>query len=262
MSDNQPTNSSSSNSSTNAALDDLPPEQIAQRNSEIERYLPLIRKVVGRLMMRFPPIVEEQDMMAVGVLGLIDALDRYQPGALSFSQYAEIRIRGAVLDELRRNDLFSRGMRRKAKRYQEVKKQLEHRIGGTPTTVEIAQAMQVSVDEVEQMRQQVQPMHFLEVESIEISSDQHPAKGGAADASPYDQTRRNELRDKVRDALDSLPERERMILRLYYFEELTMRKIGDLLGLSESRICQIHRKACNSLKSSLGFDHTELSDIL
>lgn len=234
---------------------------IAARNSEVEKYLPLLRKVVGRLMMRFPPIVEEQDMLAVGVLGLIDALDRYQPGALSFTQYAEIRIRGAVLDELRRNDLFSRGMRRKAKKYQEVKKQLEHRLGATPTTIEIASAMQVSVEEVEQMRQQVQPMHFLEVDSIEISSDQHPAKSGG-EPNPYDQTRKNELREKVRDALESLPERERMILRLYYFEELTMRKIGELLGLSESRICQIHRKACSALKSTLGFDHTELSDVL
>lgn len=246
---------------TGLSIHSLGAGQIAERNAEIEKYLPLLRKVVGRLMMRFPPIVEEQDMMAVGVLGLIDALDRYQPGALSFAQYAEIRIRGAVLDELRRNDLFSRGMRRKARRYQEVKKQLEHRLGATPTTVEIAGAMQVSVDEVEQMRQQAQPMHFLEVESLEISSDQHPTKPGG-DLNPYDSTRRQELKDKVRDALEALPERERMILRLYYFEDVTMRRIGELLGLSESRICQIHRKACSTLKMTLGFDQNELSDIL
>lgn len=236
--------------------------QIIQRNTEVERYLPLIRKVVGRLLMRFPPVVEEQDMMAVGVLGLIDALERYQPGALTFVQYAEIRIRGAVLDELRRNDLFSRGMRKKAKHYQEVKKQLEHRLGTSPTTQEIANVMKISVDEVEQMRQDVQPMHFLEMESLDFSSDaHHKTDSSSAINNPYDQMRRRQLRDKVRQALQTLPERERMILHLYYFEEITMRKIGDLLGLSESRICQIHRNACQKLKDILGFDHSELSDI-
>jgi RNA polymerase sigma factor for flagellar operon FliA len=100
------------------------------------------------------------------------------------------------------------------------------------------------------------------MESLDFSSDaHHKTDSSSAINNPYDQMRRRQLRDKVRQALQTLPERERMILHLYYFEEITMRKIGDLLGLSESRICQIHRNACQKLKDILGFDHSELSDI-
>jgi len=236
-------------------------DQILQRNVEVERYLPLIKRVVGRLMLRFPPLIEEQDMLAVGVLGLIDALERYQPGALSFQQYAEIRIRGAVLDELRRVDLFSRGLRRKARRFQEVVRQLQHRLGTNPSVQEIADAMQLSTNEVEEIRAQVQPMHFLEVDSIEVSEEEGSVKQGqnpTGQNNPYVQTQRHQVRHKVRQALERLPERQRMILHLYYFEEMTMRGIGELLGLSESRICQIHRKACEALKHSLDID---LSDV-
>lgn len=236
-------------------------QQILKRNVEVERYLPLIKRVVGRLMLRFPPLIEEQDMLAVGVLGLIDALERYQPGALSFQQYAEIRIRGAVLDELRRVDLFSRGLRRKARRFQEVVRQLQHRLGTNPSIQEIADAMQITTNEVEEIRAQVQPMHFLEVDSIEVSEEEGSVKQGqnpSGQNNPYIQTQRQQVRQKVRQALEKLPERQRMILHLYYFEEMTMRGIGELLGLSESRICQIHRKACESLKHSLDID---LSDV-
>lgn len=241
------------------------PQDILKRNREVERYIPLIKKVVGRLMLRFPPLIEEQDMLAVGVLGLIDALERYKPGALSFQQYAEIRVRGAVLDELRRVDLFSRGLRRKARRYQEAVRQLQHRHGANPSLQQIAGLMQVTLSEVEEIRKQVQPMHFLEVESLEISEGEGNSKHDRNDSGqsdPYVQTQRLQVRNKVRTALEQLPERQRMILHLYYFEDLTMRGIGELLGLSESRICQIHRKACDSLKHVLDVDHTDLSDLL
>jgi RNA polymerase sigma factor for flagellar operon FliA len=243
------------------AIDEI---EIAKRNKEVERYLPLIRKVVGRLMLRFPPLIEEQDMVAVGVLGLIDALARYQPGALSFQQYAEIRIRGAVLDELRRADFFSRGMRRKARQYQEAIRQLQNRLGVTPSLQEVADLMQMTLSEAEELRKQVQPMHFLEVDSIEVSSEAGSTKqdrGPSARNNPYEQTQRSQLRGKVRGALENLPERQRMILHLYYFEDQTMRGIGEMLGLSESRICQIHRKACQALKHSLDIEMTDLVDL-
>lgn len=256
---------SSKNRETSSTSDADKLEQLSLRNKEVERYIPLIQKVVGRLMLRFPPLVEEQDMVAVGVLGLIDALERYQPGALSFQQYAEIRIRGAVLDELRRVDLFSRGLRRKARRYQEAVRQLQHRLGANPSLQQIADSMQITLSEAEELRTQVQPMHFLEVETLEMSEEDRSAKQGRGNTgqnNPYIQTQRQQVRQKIRTALEQLPERQRMILHLYYFEEMTMRGIGELLGLSESRICQIHRKACQVLKGVLNVHHIDLSDLL
>lgn len=229
----------------------------AERNKEVVRYLPLIHKVISRMIYRLPYLMEEEDMVAIGVLGLIDALERYQPGALAFHHYAEIRIRGAILDELRRADLFSRGLRRKARGYREVVIQLKNRLGRMPTVQEIAKAMQVSVSEVEQLREQVQPVVFMDLEKLDFGEEPQGIDGifsGKKRNDPFIQTQRKQIKHKVKQAMERLPERQRLILSLYYFEEMTLREIGELLGLSESRICQIHRKACQEIKEFLDLE--------
>ncbi|MCB9639765.1 MAG: FliA/WhiG family RNA polymerase sigma factor [Myxococcales bacterium] len=233
------------------------------RNEAVIRYMPLIKRVISRLGYRFPPLMEEGDMVALGVIGLIDALERYEPGALAFTQYAEIRIRGAILDELRRADVLSRGMRRKARLYQRVEARLRSRLGRYPTTEEIATAMNCSVAEVEEMREQFQPVVFTEVETLDFASER-PGMGGTFSArsrqDPQGYVQQREVKQKVIEALEKLPERQRLILYLYYFEELTLREIGEMLSLSESRICQIHQKACKAVEGLLSFDLNVLSE--
>ena len=224
------------------------------RNEEVVRYLPLIRKVISRLLYRFPPLIEAEDMEAVGALGLIEALERYEPGALPFQHYAEIRIRGAILDELRRVDLFSRGLRRKAKRLRDVINTLKNRLGRPPSIPEIAESMQLTVAEVEELRNQVQPVVFMEFEKLDYYDEQvswPPSFREKSSNDPFLQMQHKEVRTQLKVAIEKLPERQRLILFLYYFEEMTLREIGELLSLSESRICQIHQKACRQIRTNL-----------
>ena len=238
------------------------------RNEDVIRYIPLIHKVISRLLYRVPYMMEEEDMVAVGVLGLIDALERYQPGALAFHHYAEIRIRGSILDELRRADVFSRGMRRKAKRYREAVIQLKNRLNRMPRIQEIADLLQVDITEVEELRDQVQPVVFTDIEKLDLGEEAQIGAGNGIFSSkkqkndPFFQTQKKEIKEKVKQALERLPERERLILSFYYFEEMTLREIGELLNLSESRICQIHRKACKNLKNYLELKGEDLSAVL
>ncbi len=238
-------------------------ENKSERNEAVIRYMPLIRRVIGRLNYRFPPLMEEGDMVALGVVGLIDALERYEPGALAFTQYAEIRIRGAILDELRRADVLSRGLRRKARLYQRVESHLCNRLGRNPTIEEIAASMDCPVAEVEEMREQFQPVVFTEVEALDFAAERPSAAGTFSSRSrqdPQGYVQQREIKQKVLEALEQLPERQRLILYLYYFEEMTLREIGEMLSLSESRICQIHQKACGALKGILPFDVTAISE--
>ncbi len=233
------------------------------RNEAVIRYMPLIRRVISRLNYRFPPLMEEGDMIALGVVGLIDALERYEPGALAFTQYAEIRIRGAILDELRRADVLSRGLRRKSRIFQRIESHLRNRLGRHPTNEEIAASMECSVAEVEEMREQFQPVVFTEMEALDFATERPSTTGTFSSRSrqdPQGYVQQREIKKKVMEALEQLTERQRMILYLYYFEELTLREIGEMFQLSESRICQIHQKACGALEQLLPFDLTVLSE--
>ncbi|MCK6510693.1 FliA/WhiG family RNA polymerase sigma factor [Myxococcota bacterium] len=235
----------------------------SERNEAVIRYMPLVRRVVSRLNYRFPPLMEEGDMVALGVVGLIDALERYEPGALAFTQYAEIRIRGAILDELRRADVLSRGLRRKARVFQRIESHLRVRLGRNPTNEEVAASMECSVAEVEEMREQFQPIVFTEMEALDFATERPSTTGTFSSRSrqdPQGYVQQLEIKKKVMEALEKLPERQRMILYLYYFEELTLREIGEMFQLSESRICQIHQKACGALEQLLPFDLTVLSE--
>jgi RNA polymerase sigma factor for flagellar operon FliA len=228
------------------------------RNRVVERYLPLVRKVLSRLSYRFPPLMEEGDMVAVGVMGLMDAVERYTPGALAFSQYAEIRIRGAILDELRRSDPFSRSQRRKSRIFQRAEQALRVRLGRHPQVEELAEHMKLSVAEVETLREELQPTVFVEVDALDGGSEERVGVVGSfSSRSRHDPQRRTQVeqaKQRVREGLEKLPERQRLILYLYYFEEMTLREIGERFALSESRICQIHQKACQTLRLHLPDD--------
>ncbi len=221
---------------------------LREREAQIKRYLPLIKKVVSRLMLRYPPIFEEDELIDIGVIGLIEALNRYTPRGITFEQYAELRIRGAILDELRRNDLFSRSLRQQVKQFNLMKSRLEHQLGKDPSSEELAEAMNVSSQTVEKIRVKAQPIQFIDIDSVESSPIGNLRALADSSLLPDDIAHRSELREKVLRAMNRLPERERLILHLYYFEDLTMRKIGEFIGLSESRICQLHRKACKTLR--------------
>ena len=237
-------------------------EYLQNRNKEIIRYLPLIQKVISRLIYRFPPLIEAEDMLVIGVLGLIEALERYELGSLPFPHYAEIRIRGAILDELRKLDFFSRGLRKKALHYRQQVSRLKNRLGHPPSIEELAQEMQISLSQLEELRLQIQPIIFMEFEKLDYYNEKEYVTSSLnmkKNDDPFILMQQKETKEKLTQAFEKLPERERIVLFLYYFQDLTLKEIGRSLHLSESRICQIHQKACQRMKVHLDSD---LSDLL
>lgn len=233
---------------------------ICPENSEqvIKEYGPMIKYVANRIALRLPPHIEVDDLISVGVLGLIDAIQKFDPtrGA-KFKTYAEFRVRGSILDELRSMDWVPRSVRQKASSIDSVCRKLEAKMGRVPEDEEIAAEMGISLDEFFDALNQTQGMPMLSLEDLGFSRDEGSRRSlldclaGKADADPEIQLRLSELRSIIAKAIDMLPEKERLMISLYYYEELTMREIGEVLGITESRVSQIHSKAVFKLRTKL-----------
>ena len=233
---------------------------ISPENSEriIKEYAPMVKYVANRIALRLPPHIEVDDLISVGVIGLIDAIEKYDPtrGA-KFKTYAEFRVRGSILDELRSMDWVPRSVRQKASTLDTVMEQLKAKHGRMPEDEEVAKAMGLSLDEFFETLNQTQSMPILSLEDLGIAKESGEHKtlldclAGKGDADPQTQFRLNELRDVIAKAIDTLPEKERLMISLYYYEELTMKEIGEVLGITESRVSQIHSKAVFRLRTKL-----------
>ncbi|MFQ5717247.1 MAG: FliA/WhiG family RNA polymerase sigma factor [Nitrospinales bacterium] len=239
------------------AVDEI---EISPENSEqvITEYAPMIKYVANRIALRLPPHIEVDDLISVGVLGLIDAIKKFDPNrGAKFKTYAEFRVRGAILDELRAMDWVPRSVRQKAASLEGVCHQLRAKLGRMPTDEEVAEKMGLSLDEFFETLNQTQSMPILSLEDLGFSKDERDQKNlldclaGKSDADPQTQLRLNELKRVIAKAIDSLPEKERLMISLYYYEELTMREIGEVLGITESRVSQIHSKAVFKLRAKL-----------
>lgn len=224
----------------------------------VEMHLPLVKTVVGRLQMSLPSHVSGEDLYSAGLVGLLDAVRNYNRKlGSSFETYARVRIRGAIFDELRRMDWVPRSIHTKAKKVQEVTKQLEQRKGRVPTEMEMASALHMSLHDYRQLLEQIRPATFVCLDAtINHESDDSPSQYEAmADPSqenPLDGVARREMAGFIAERLALLPEMQRKVLALYYFEDLRLREIAETFGLTESRICQIHSQAILSLKSHIG----------
>jgi RNA polymerase sigma factor for flagellar operon FliA len=226
-------------------------------NALVEQYLPLVRSVVGRLAMTLPDHVDQDDLHSAGLVGLLQALRNYDPACgTSFEGYARVRVRGAMLDELRRMDWVPRTVHEKARKLQAVISELEQRIGGTPTETQMAKALKISVAEYNELLNEIRPASYVCLDATNSSDGSEtgslyeviadPSEGG-----PVEEVSRRELKGVILERLKQLPEIQRKVLALYYGEDLHLREIAEVFGLTESRICQIHSQAILSIRSYL-----------
>jgi RNA polymerase sigma factor for flagellar operon FliA len=212
----------------------------------------LVKRIAYHLLSRLPPTVLLDDLVQVGMIGLIEAWRNYDPGqGAAFETYAGIRIRGAMLDEIRRNDWTPRSVHRKAREVAEVIRKLENEKGRDARDIEIAEAMAISLDEYHQILQDSLGSHLLSTDEMEelgispASSLQDHGNG------PAEGLERQAFQKALSEAITHLPERERIVLALYYDEEMNLREIGEVLEVSESRISQILSQTTGRLRARL-----------
>ena len=230
-----------------------------EREALILEHTPLIRYVAGRIAMRLPSHVVLDDLMSAGVLGLIDAVDKFDPAKkVKFKTYAEFRIRGAILDELRAMDWVPRSVRRKSTNLEGVYNRLQNRLGRPAADEEVAQELGVSLEEFYKLLDEVRGVNLLSLDDSEsplakLDSEQILKAMGRQEEGedPLVLLGLAELRNQVAKAIEGLPEKEMLVVSLYYYDELTMREIGEVLGYTESRISQMHTKAILRLRARL-----------
>ena len=228
------------------------------REEVIKQYSPMIKYVANRIAMRLPPHIEVDDLISVGVLGLMDAITKYDSSrGAKFKTYAEFRVRGAILDELRSMDWVPRSIRQKASKVDKVVQGLQAKLRRQPEDEEVAKEMGLSLDQFHETLNETKSIPIFSLEDLGIakeSGDQQSlldCLAGKADADPQTQVRLVELKEIIAKAIDALPEKERLMVSLYYYEELTMKEIGAVLDITESRVSQIHSKAVYRLRTKL-----------
>jgi RNA polymerase sigma factor for flagellar operon FliA len=232
----------------------------AVRDRLILTYAPLVKYVAGRLGSGLPAHVEEADLVSYGLLGLIGAIDRFDPDReIKFETYAVSRIRGAIIDELRSLDWVPRSVRTRAREIERAIAELEAKLGRPPEDEEIAAKLGISEDE---FRESLADISRTSIAALDELWSPSSASGGEAvalidtiedplAAEPQAEMAQTELREILAEAIARLPEREKLVVTLYYYEELTLREIGEVLGVTESRVSQLHTKAVLRLKSRL-----------
>jgi RNA polymerase sigma factor for flagellar operon FliA len=235
-----------------------PPHSFLNREEAILRYAPLIKYIAHRLAMRLPSHISVDDLISAGVIGLIDAFNKYDPGKnVELKTYAEFRIRGAMLDELRALDWVPRSIRQKTAQLGRVILDLEKKKGGPVAEEEIASELGLSIDGYYGLLNKLYGISALDISLL------HPKKGRLSDEEilnllfdeeendPFHLLSVKELKGILARAIEELSPREKMVISLYYYEELTLKEIGEVLDLTESRVCQIHTKAILKLRVKL-----------
>ncbi|MCI9387698.1 MAG: FliA/WhiG family RNA polymerase sigma factor [Lachnospiraceae bacterium] len=225
------------------------------REKLILEYAPLVKVVAGRLSMYLGYNVEYEDLVSYGVFGLIDAIDKFDTSKeVKFETYASLRIRGAILDQIRKMDWIPRTIRQRQKQLDTAMKELERRNGKPATEAEIAAYMGISEDELLDWQMQVKADNMISLNEYveqgnDISSDKSISSGFD---TPEGVIEKNELKEVLQEALELLTEKEKKVILLYYYEELTLKEISRVLEVSESRISQLHTKALQKMKTKMG----------
>ena len=225
-----------------------------ERTALVEAHLVQVKYIADRLAAKLPPFVDRDDLVGAGVIGLLDAVDKYDPArGVLFRTYAELRVRGAMLDSLRALDWVPRSLRRRARAVEQTFQRIEQERGRAAHEEEVAAALDLSLAEFHAL---LAELHGLSVTSLDGAEDDEgrPRTRQIEDdpeSRPLTQYERAELRSRLAAAVERLPERERQVVALYYVEELTMKEIGAVLGVTESRVSQINTQAVLRLRSTL-----------
>lgn len=243
------------------AFPNLTEEQKLQpevRDKIIRDFAPLIKYIATRLAMRLPPHIDIHDLINAGVIGLIDAIDKFDASKeIKFKTYAEFRIRGAMLDELRSMDWVPRSVRQKARKVEEAYTRLEGMLGRPAKDEEVARELDIDIDSFYKLLSETASVSLLSLDDFG-EDNTNLSKRNLLEFIMQDekvwptyQLGLAEIRELVANAIKSLPEKERMVISLYYYDELTMKEIGQVLKFTESRVSQIHTKAILRLRSKM-----------
>ena len=226
------------------------------RSALIKQYQPLVRKLAHYMMAKLPPSVEVDDLIQVGLIGLADALSRYEASqGVQFETFATQRIRGAMLDELRGNDWMSRGSRKSQKEIETTMRRLEHRLGRSPIESEIAAEMGLSLPDYQSLLGKVRGTQLVYLEDMARNNeeddnflDRHVAD---SDADPLNMLRDHRLRESLVLAIKGLPDREQYIMSMYYEQDMNLKEIAAVLDITESRVCQLHSQSIARLRAKM-----------
>ena len=232
----------------------LTPEQ---KDKLIMEYAPLIKFIAQKIAMRLPSNIELDDLISSGVIGLMDAIEKYDPTRDNkFKTYAEFRIRGAILDELRAQDWVPRSVRDKSKLLDRTVVELESELGRSPEDQEVADRLKITIEELYDLINQVKPVSVLSIDEAPTFSNVDKKSilnilEGCKLNNPYSQLNVKFVKDVVTNAIEELPERQRLVLSLYYYEDLNLKEIGRVLRVTESRVSQLHAHAIARLRAKL-----------
>ena len=234
------------------------------RDALILHYSPLVKYVAGRVAVGLPQNVEQADLVSYGIFGLIDAIEKFDPDrGFKFETYAIARVKGAILDELRSIDWVPRSVRAKARSLEKASAKLESELHRTPTDDELANELGMSDDQLQTTLSQISFIGLVALDEMlsvggergeSLSLGDTVADQAEGPVAAYEV---EEMRQLLADAINRMPEREKIVLTLYYYEGLTLAKIGHVLGMTESRVCQIHTKAVLQLRSRLAASERE-----
>ena len=228
------------------------------RERLVVAYSPLVKFIAGRMASGLPSHVEESDLISYGLLGLIGAIERFEPDRdIKFETYAVARVKGAIIDELRSLDWVPRSVRSRARDVERAHAALEGKLQRAPTDEEMADKLEMTVEEFQSALLEIANSSVLALDDLWTFAD---PEGGSqisildtiqdpGGVDPEAEANASELKDRLADAIESLPERERLVIALYYYENLTLREIGEVLGVTESRVSQLHTKAVIGLRS-------------
>ncbi len=222
-------------------------------------HAPLIRYIVNRIAVRLPSHIDLDDLHNTGVIGLMDAIEKYDPEKnCKFKTYAEFRIKGAILDQLRSLDWVPRSVRQKGRRLERAYGEVEQRLGRSATEEEVADSLGLQIEKFHELLNQVRGVSLVNLEELRGTGPDGERTGGYADIvedvhseNPFSALKLSETKRLIGDTIASLPEKERLVISFYYHEDLNMKEIGSILGITESRVCQIHTKAVLRLRAKL-----------
>ncbi len=229
-----------------------------KRNELILEYAPLVKMIALKLAVRLPPHIDLDELMSSGIMGLIDAIDKFDDSKdVMLKTYAEFRIRGAMLDELRARDWVPRTVRQKATRLSRAYAKLEQELGRPAEDEEVAKELDLELNEFYKLLRDSAGLSLLSFEDLGGTGKDGEVRDifeclvDVKAVNPETEVKLKEIRDIIADAIDNLPEKEKILVSLYYYEELNMKEIGEVMGVTESRVSQIHTKAIARLRARL-----------